>query len=68
MHKIIIFIFTQIYRYNVQWYAAPLRIRKLLLIILQRSMKTCTFNIFSSILIASMEGFASVTALQQVMF
>lgn len=54
------------YRYNVQWYAASQRVRKLLLIILQRSMKTCTFNIFSDIPIASMEGFASVMALQQI--
>lgn len=53
-------------RYNVQWYAALQRVRKLLLIILQGSMKTCTFNIFNGILIASMEGFASVIALQQI--
>lgn len=68
IHKIIIFIFNQIYRYNVQWYAASLRVRKLLLFILQRSIKACTFKIFSGILIASMEGFASVTALQQIIF
>ncbi|KAL6448863.1 hypothetical protein ACFW04_000541 [Cataglyphis niger] len=49
--------------YSTQWYAAPLHIRKLLLIIMQRSTKISTFNVFSSILIASMEGFASVTTL-----
>ncbi|KAL6448861.1 hypothetical protein ACFW04_000541 [Cataglyphis niger] len=49
--------------YSTQWYAAPLHIRKLLLIIMQRSTKISTFNVFSSILIASMEGFASIVSL-----
>ncbi|XP_067212003.1 odorant receptor 22c-like isoform X2 [Linepithema humile] len=49
--------------YNTRWYKAPLRTQKLLFIILQRSSKTCTVDLFSSLQNASMEGFASIVSL-----
>ncbi|XP_028049922.1 uncharacterized protein LOC105838266 isoform X2 [Monomorium pharaonis] len=45
--------------YNVQWYIAPLKAQKLLLLIMQRSMRHCTF-VIDSLFIMSFEGFATV--------
>lgn len=41
---------------------APVHSQKLLLFILQRSSRPCVFSIFNGIVIASMDGFASVIA------
>lgn len=57
---IIKFVSAEIRRYSVRWYMAPLHVQKLLLIVLQRSIKTCMFNFFGGLLIVSMGGFASV--------
>ncbi|EZA47922.1 hypothetical protein X777_14493, partial [Ooceraea biroi] len=45
--------------YSARWYMAPLHSQKLLLFILQRSSKACNFSVFSGVVIASMDGFAS---------
>ncbi|EGI61357.1 hypothetical protein G5I_10352, partial [Acromyrmex echinatior] len=45
--------------YNVQWYVAPLRTQKLLLLMMQRSMRHCTI-IINGLFIPSFEGFATV--------
>ncbi|KAH0945371.1 hypothetical protein HN011_007230 [Eciton burchellii] len=49
--------------YNARWYTAPVPCQKLLLFMLQRSSKTCIFTIFSGLVIASMDGFASIVSL-----
>ncbi|KYN33061.1 hypothetical protein ALC56_12695 [Trachymyrmex septentrionalis] len=46
--------------YNVQWYIAPLRAQKLLLLMMQRSMRHCTI-ILTGLFIPSLEGFATLT-------
>ncbi|XP_011861070.1 PREDICTED: uncharacterized protein LOC105558142 isoform X2 [Vollenhovia emeryi] len=43
--------------YNVQWYVAPLRAQKLLLLVMQRSMRHCTI-IIGGLFTPSLEGFA----------
>lgn len=48
-----------LYRYNVQWYTAPLKVQKLLLLIMQRSIRHCTIMI-GGLFIPSLEGFATV--------
>ncbi|XP_011861071.1 PREDICTED: uncharacterized protein LOC105558142 isoform X3 [Vollenhovia emeryi] len=45
--------------YNVQWYVAPLRAQKLLLLVMQRSMRHCTI-IIGGLFTPSLEGFAMV--------
>ncbi|XP_018378477.1 PREDICTED: uncharacterized protein LOC108771079 [Trachymyrmex cornetzi] len=45
--------------YNVQWYVAPLRAQKLLLLMMQRSMRHCTI-VVNGLFIPSFEGFATV--------
>ncbi|KAH0945336.1 hypothetical protein HN011_001777, partial [Eciton burchellii] len=44
--------------YNTQWYIAPLKAQKLLLVIMQRSMRYCTI-IIAGLFISSLEGFAT---------
>ncbi|XP_036138644.1 uncharacterized protein LOC118644113 isoform X2 [Monomorium pharaonis] len=44
--------------YNVQWYMAPLKAQKLLLLVMQRSMRYCTITI-GGLFIPSLEGFAT---------
>ncbi|RLU21763.1 hypothetical protein DMN91_006139 [Ooceraea biroi] len=46
--------------YNVKWYIAPLRIQKLLLVLLQRGNKTFTLTI-AKMLLLSRESFATLT-------
>ncbi|XP_011685219.1 PREDICTED: uncharacterized protein LOC105448398 [Wasmannia auropunctata] len=45
--------------YNVQWYVAPLRAQRLLLLVMQRSMRYCTI-VIDGIFTVSLEGFATV--------
>ncbi|KYN05345.1 hypothetical protein ALC62_03629 [Cyphomyrmex costatus] len=45
--------------YNVQWYIAPLKAQKLLLLVMQRSMRHCTI-VVDCLFISSFEGFATV--------
>ncbi|XP_011338778.2 odorant receptor 24a [Ooceraea biroi] len=47
--------------YSVHWYAAPIRIQKLILFLLQRSCKTHGIKL-GGIFIASLEGFAALSA------
>jgi hypothetical protein len=48
-----------LFRYNVEWHIAPLRIQKLILFLLQKGTKS--FNIvIGGLFIASLEGFAKV--------
>lgn len=54
-----IFLCDVFYRYNVQWYMAPLKVQKLLLLMMQRSMRHCTI-IIGGLFIPSLEGFATV--------
>ncbi|XP_025263471.1 uncharacterized protein LOC109610246 [Camponotus floridanus] len=48
--------------YNVQWYLAPLRAQKLLLLMMQRSMRHCTI-VVGGLFIPSFEGFATLTSM-----
>ncbi|XP_011061118.1 PREDICTED: uncharacterized protein LOC105150024 isoform X2 [Acromyrmex echinatior] len=48
--------------YNVQWYVAPLRAQKLLLLMMQRSMRHCTF-VVNGLFIPSFEGFATLVSM-----
>jgi len=48
-----------VYRYNVQWYVAPLQIQKIILFLLQRSTKAFTMNI-AGLFVGSLEGAATV--------
>ncbi|XP_014478945.1 PREDICTED: uncharacterized protein LOC106746664 [Dinoponera quadriceps] len=50
--------------YNVQWYAAPLRIQRMILFLLQRGAKTFSLNI-GGLIIGSLESFASVRYLME---
>ncbi|KYM85495.1 hypothetical protein ALC53_04739 [Atta colombica] len=52
----------EIARYNVQWYVAPLKTQKLLLLMMQRSMRHCTI-VIDGLFIPSFEGFATVRIL-----
>ncbi|RLU18029.1 hypothetical protein DMN91_010271 [Ooceraea biroi] len=54
--------------YSARWYMAPLHSQKLLLFILQRSSKACNFSVFSGVVIASMDGFASIVSLAMSYF
>ncbi|TGZ45825.1 hypothetical protein DBV15_02677 [Temnothorax longispinosus] len=45
--------------YNVQWYTAPVKVQKLLLLVMQRSMRHCTIMI-GGLFIPSLEGFATI--------
>ncbi|XP_018378466.1 PREDICTED: uncharacterized protein LOC108771069 [Trachymyrmex cornetzi] len=45
--------------YNARWYAAPLKAQKLLLLMMQRSMRHCTI-VVNGLFIPSFEGFATV--------
>ncbi|KYM95876.1 hypothetical protein ALC62_13486, partial [Cyphomyrmex costatus] len=47
------------HRYNVQWYIAPLYIQRIILILLQRSIKTFTLGV-GGLFIGSLECFATV--------
>ncbi|XP_011861075.1 PREDICTED: uncharacterized protein LOC105558144 isoform X2 [Vollenhovia emeryi] len=44
--------------YNVKWYLAPLKVQKLLMLIMQRSIRHCTMVMFT-LFIPSFEGFAT---------
>ncbi|XP_024878473.1 odorant receptor 22c-like [Temnothorax curvispinosus] len=46
--------------YDVQWYIAPLKVQKLLLLVMQRSMRHCTL-IIGGLFVPSLEGFATLT-------
>lgn len=46
-------------RYNTQWYIAPLHVQKLILFLLQRSIKTVSLN-FGGVILLSLEFFATV--------
>ncbi|XP_071628231.1 uncharacterized protein [Temnothorax longispinosus] len=48
--------------YNVQWYTAPVKVQKLLLLVMQRSMRHCTIMI-GGLFIPSLEGFATLTSM-----
>ncbi|XP_011874118.1 PREDICTED: odorant receptor 43a-like, partial [Vollenhovia emeryi] len=48
--------------YNAQWYAAPLGIQKLILLIIQRSNRRCTVLI-GGLFDASLEGFNSLVSM-----
>ncbi|KAL6264375.1 hypothetical protein P5V15_004487 [Pogonomyrmex californicus] len=48
--------------YNVRWYVAPLRAQKLLLLVMQRSMRHCTI-VIDGLFIPSLEGFATLTSM-----
>ncbi|XP_018378476.1 PREDICTED: uncharacterized protein LOC108771078 [Trachymyrmex cornetzi] len=45
--------------YNVQWYVAPLKAQKLLLLVMQRSMRHCKI-VIDGLFVPSFEGFATV--------
>ncbi|KYN33060.1 hypothetical protein ALC56_12694, partial [Trachymyrmex septentrionalis] len=45
--------------YNIQWYMAPLKVQKLLLFVMRKSMRCCTLMI-GGLFIPSLEGFATV--------
>ncbi|KYM85494.1 hypothetical protein ALC53_04738 [Atta colombica] len=45
--------------YNIQWYIAPLKVQKLLLFVMRKSMRCCTLMI-GGLFIPSLEGFATV--------
>ncbi|XP_071567629.1 uncharacterized protein [Temnothorax nylanderi] len=47
--------------YNVQWYLAPLRAQKLLMLMMQRSMRHCTI-VVDGLFIPSFEGFATLAS------
>ncbi|XP_071628227.1 uncharacterized protein [Temnothorax longispinosus] len=46
--------------YNVQWYLAPLKAQKLLMLVMQRSMRHCII-VIDGLFIPSFEGFATMT-------
>jgi hypothetical protein len=48
-----------LYRYNTQWYIAPLKTQKLLLFVMQKSMRHSTI-ILGGLFVPSLEGFATV--------
>lgn len=50
---------TYINRYNAQWYAAPLYMQKLILLIMQRSNRKSALTA-GGLFDASLEGFAKV--------
>ncbi|XP_011636677.1 uncharacterized protein LOC105426929 [Pogonomyrmex barbatus] len=45
--------------YNLRWYVIPLKAQKLLLLVMQRSMRHCTV-VIGGLFIISLEGFATV--------
>ncbi|XP_070510857.1 uncharacterized protein [Cardiocondyla obscurior] len=45
--------------YNAQWYMVPLKVQKLLLLVMQRSLRHCTITL-GGLFIPSLEGFATV--------
>ncbi|XP_020295571.1 uncharacterized protein LOC109860711 [Pseudomyrmex gracilis] len=45
--------------YNVRWYMAPLKVQKLLLLVMQRSTRNCTI-VIGGLFIPSLEGFATL--------
>ncbi|XP_011861073.1 PREDICTED: uncharacterized protein LOC105558143 [Vollenhovia emeryi] len=47
--------------YNVQWYLAPLKAQKLLMLVMQRSMRHCTI-VINGLFIPSFEGFATLAS------
>ncbi|XP_011861076.1 PREDICTED: uncharacterized protein LOC105558144 isoform X3 [Vollenhovia emeryi] len=47
--------------YNVKWYLAPLKVQKLLMLIMQRSIRHCTMVMFT-LFIPSFEGFATLVS------
>lgn len=55
-----VFTYIRLIRYDALWYTAPVQIQKVLLIILQRTVKGYVLNV-SGIIMASLETFASVT-------
>jgi len=52
-------IFIKFYRYNTMWYLAPISIQKLLLFVMQNSLKTHTLTL-GHIYVTSLEGFSTV--------
>ncbi|XP_014478952.1 PREDICTED: uncharacterized protein LOC106746669 [Dinoponera quadriceps] len=50
--------------YNIEWYAAPLHIQRMILFLLQRGTKTFTLNI-GGLITGSMESFTSVKYLME---
>ncbi|KAL0126370.1 hypothetical protein PUN28_005040 [Cardiocondyla obscurior] len=47
--------------YNVQWYVAPLKAQKLLLLIMQRGVRHCTL-VIDGLFVSSFEGFATLAS------
>ncbi|XP_077258653.1 uncharacterized protein LOC143895440 isoform X2 [Temnothorax americanus] len=50
--------------YNVQWYLAPLKAQKLLMLVMQRSMRHCII-VIDGLFIPSFEGFATLKELME---
>lgn len=48
------------YRYNVRWYAAPIRIQKLILILLQKGQRAFGLNSMGGFFTALLHCFATV--------
>ncbi|XP_071628216.1 uncharacterized protein [Temnothorax longispinosus] len=48
--------------YNVQWYLAPLRVQKLLMLIMQRSMRRCII-VIDGLFIPSFEGYTTLASM-----
>ena len=63
LFAVIIFLF---YRYNVQWYVAPLRIQKMLLFLLQRGTKAFNLNL-GGLFVGSLESAATVKNILRIM-
>jgi hypothetical protein len=52
------------FRYITRWHDAPLRVQKLLPLIMQRSMKSCKMDM-GGMFVPSFEGFASVNSVNR---
>ncbi|KAH0945383.1 hypothetical protein HN011_009612 [Eciton burchellii] len=47
--------------YNAQWYVAPVKVQKLLWLVMQRSLRHCTI-VVGGLFVPSLEGFATITS------
>ena len=52
-------------RYDTQWYMAPLQMQKLLLFMMQRSMKSCNI-VMGGLYFVSLEQFTTVTCIMDI--
>lgn len=55
----------KIFRYDTQWYTAPVQVQKLLLFMMQRSMKSCKL-VMGNLYYVSLEQFTTVTYLMDM--